>query len=250
MRVRDPNDQTCEAVRFELPVERAKPIVPGPVSVDVATFQTSEARVPKVVSERVADDQTLSGMVEASEVEAVRTVAFVLVLMVMTALLMFEVIDDEAFRMLVLTAARVEPRDEEAFKTFVFVVLMFVFAVARVAPSEVEARFVFVLMTPARDVDAVFKLANVASVPTESVASVRLRVPNDQTCAAVKLPPPPALTTWYPMVPRVVSVEVATFQTSEARVPKVVSERVPDDQTLRGMVEASEVEAVRTVASV
>ena len=77
VKVLEPNDQIWEAVRFELPVERARPIEPGVVRVEVATFQTSAARVPKVVSERVAADQTLVGMVEAREVEAVRTVASV-----------------------------------------------------------------------------------------------------------------------------------------------------------------------------
>lgn len=52
-------------------------MLPGVVRVDVATFQTSDARVPNVVSDRVADDQTLIGMVEARDVEAVRTVASV-----------------------------------------------------------------------------------------------------------------------------------------------------------------------------
>jgi len=40
------------------------------------------------------------------------------------------------------------------------------------------------------------------------------------------------------------------FQTSEARVPKVVSDRVPLDQTFRGMVDARDVDAVNTVALV
>ena len=52
------------------------------------------------------------------------------------------------------------------------------------------------------------------------------------------------------MLPGVVRLLVATFHTSDARVPNVVSDLVPDDQTAVGMVEAREVEAVRTVASV
>ena len=48
------------------------------------------------------------------------------------------------------------------------------------------------------------------------------------------------------MVPAVVRVDVATFHTSDASVPKVVRERVAEDQTARGMVAAREVEAVRT----
>jgi len=93
-----------------------------------------------------------------------------------------------------------------------------------------------------------------ANEPEVRPAPVRVRVPNDQTSAAVRVPPPlepvPANVSWRPVVPGVVKVDVATFQTSDARVPKVVSERVPLAQTAVGMVEAKEVEAVRTVEAV
>ena len=46
------------------------------------------------------------------------------------------------------------------------------------------------------------------------------------------------------------SVDDATFQTSDASVPKFESVRVPEAQTAVGMVEAKDVEAVKTVASV
>ena len=46
------------------------------------------------------------------------------------------------------------------------------------------------------------------------------------------------------------SVDDATFQTSDANVPKLESVRVPFAQTAVGMVEAKDVEAVSTVASV
>ena len=85
VRVLEPKLQICEAVRLELPVERARPMVPLFVSVEVATFQTSAASVPNVVSERVPADQTAAGMVDANEVEAVRTVASVWVLIVLIA---------------------------------------------------------------------------------------------------------------------------------------------------------------------
>ena len=47
----------------------------------------------------------------------------------------------------------------------------------------------------------------------------------------------------------VVKVDVATFQTAATSPPKLLKE-APVDQTLMGIVDASEVEAVRTVASV
>ena len=53
-----------------------------------------------------------------------------------------------------------------------------------------------------------------------------------------------------PMDPGVVRVEEATFQTSAARVPKLESVRPVVAQTAVGIVEAREVEAVKTVASV
>jgi hypothetical protein len=153
VRLRVANDHTCDAVRFELPVDRVRPILPGVVRVDVATFHTSAASVPKVVRERVAEDQTLRGMVEAREVEAVRTIASVWVLMVDIALVMLLLTpaieaprDDEAAKTLLLTVvtfpltvARVEPKLLDAAKTLPFVVLILVLAVASVAPRLVEA---------------------------------------------------------------------------------------------------------------
>ena len=52
------------------------------------------------------------------------------------------------------------------------------------------------------------------------------------------------------MVPPAVRVEEATFHTSEASVPKFERVRPEEDQTAVGMVEARDVEAVRTVESV
>jgi hypothetical protein len=106
-------------------------------------------------------------------------------------------------------------------------------------------------------VDAVVTLAAVAREPAESVASVRFLVPYDQMDASVRELPPRVETATsrlsticLPTVPTPFRVEVATFQTSAASVPKDVSVRVPVDQTLVGMVARSEVDAVRTVALV
>ena len=94
------------------------------------------------------------------------------------------------------------------------------------------------VIAEASDVEAVVTLAAVAREPLVRVASVRLRVPYDQTSEAVRVEP------------REVSVRVPFVHTSAANVPKVVRERDPLAQTAVGMVAASEVEAVRTVASV
>ena len=64
---------------------RTFPIVPGVVRVEVATLHTSDARVPNDVRVLVAFNQTLTGMFEANEVEAVSTVALVLLLIVVIA---------------------------------------------------------------------------------------------------------------------------------------------------------------------
>ena len=94
------------------------PIVPGFVRVDVATFHTSAARVPKVVRERVPDDQTLRGILDARDVDAVNTVASVWELMVEMAEVSWELV-------LELTAAFpveiASARADEALLTTVFV---------------------------------------------------------------------------------------------------------------------------------
>ena len=97
-----------EAVCTSSSVARLPEVSPAPVSVRVPEVQTSAASVPKPVSVREPAAQTFAGIevmdeamvesVEPSEVEAVSTVAFVLVF---------------------ITAAR----DEEAVCTTVFVLL-------------------------------------------------------------------------------------------------------------------------------
>ena len=88
---------------------------------------------------------------------------------------------------------------------------------------------------------------SVESDPEDSPAPVRVRVPKLQIADGDE---PIFIESCIPVVPGLVKVEVATFQTSEASVPKVESERVLLAQTAVGMVEARDVEAVRTVASV
>ena len=99
-------------------------MVPAVVRVDVAIFHTSAARVPNVVRDREADDQTLSGIVAARDVDAVNTVASVWVLIVEIA----EVI------WLVVLALMLAARDVDAAST-----VAFVFAFTAVFP-DVTAR--------------------------------------------------------------------------------------------------------------
>jgi hypothetical protein len=94
---------------------------------------------------------------------------------------------------------------------------------------------------------AVFTSAVVARVPELKPAPVKVRAPNDQIAVGVV---PVFVESWRPVVPAVMRVEVATFQTSAASVPKFESVLVVLAQTAVGMVAKSEVEAVRTVASV
>jgi hypothetical protein len=112
---------------------------------------------------------------------------------------------------------------------------LFVFALTAEVPAVIAA---------AIDVEAVVTFAAVAREPLESVASVRLRVANDHTCEAVRLVP--LFASAIPVVPGVVSVDVATFQTSAAKVPNVVSERVPFAHTATGIVDARLEDAVST----
>jgi hypothetical protein len=153
---------------------------------------------------------------------------------------------------LVLTPAIEAPREVEAKSVWAFTLVV---TPPMANASDDEAAFVFALIATCEAVIAEARLVEAfvtsdctAREPTESPAPVKVRVPNDQTWEAVRLDPP--LASVIPIVPALVRVEVATFQTSEASVPKVVRERVPADQTAVGMVEASDVEAVRTVESV
>jgi len=80
VRLRVAKPQTPAAVKpFEL-VASCRPIEPGVVRDEEATFHTSAASVPNEVSVRVELAQTAVGMVARSEVDAVRTVALVFAL--------------------------------------------------------------------------------------------------------------------------------------------------------------------------
>ena len=173
------------------------------------------------------------------------------------------------------TAAIEAPSVVEAFPTatetaeiFVLAVPTFVPIVASDEPSDDEARSVCALtadvpevMADAREVEAVrtaesvcaltadvsdVTFAAVAKEPEVNDASVRLRVLYVHTSEAVRVEPPPVpLESAIPVVPGAVSVLVATFHTSAANVPKLVKERVPEDQTARGIVETSDEDAFK-----
>ena len=70
------NDHTSDAVIPDaVLVDRWRPIEPGVVRVDVATFHTAAVRVPKSFNDLVPENaHTAVGIVEPSDVEAVRTV--------------------------------------------------------------------------------------------------------------------------------------------------------------------------------
>ena len=151
-------------------------MVPAVVRVAVAIFQTSDAKVPNVVRERVPLDQTLSGIVAAREVEAVRTVASVWVLMVEIAVVSWLFVFAFTAAVLLVTARASEVEAEkiaalvfelilpfnelEAFPTTVFVLLLtavvpVVTASAKPLEAFATTVFVFALTFAARDVDAV-----------------------------------------------------------------------------------------------
>lgn len=136
VRFRDPNVQISRAEILDA-VASCLPIVPGDVRVDDATFQTSAARVPKEESVLPEVDQTLAGIVAKSEEDAVRTVALVLLLIVVTA--------DETCEFVlaftsVVTLAIPVASDVEAFKIEALVLaLTSVVTFAIPVPNEVEA---------------------------------------------------------------------------------------------------------------
>ena len=118
-----------------------------------------------------------------------------------------------------------EPIEVEAFKT-----AELVFVLTEAVPT---------VMADARELEAVVTSDCRARAPEVSVASVKSLTPYVQTSAAVMPRPTP-----------LVSVLVPLFHTSAARVPKVVRDLAVLAQTAVGMVARSDVEAVRTVASV
>ncbi len=75
------------SVRLRVPyVQTSEAVIPAPeVRVRVPFNHTSAASVPKVVRERVATFQTAVGIVARRDDEAVRTVALVLLLIVVIA---------------------------------------------------------------------------------------------------------------------------------------------------------------------
>ncbi len=88
-------------------------------------FQTSEASEPNDVRVRPDEDQTARGIVAASDVEAVSTVAFVLASIVDTAEVIWEFVfalmpaasDEEAFKTAVLTPEIADANEVDAFVT-------------------------------------------------------------------------------------------------------------------------------------
>ena len=147
--------------------------------------------------------------VAPSELEAKSVCAFTAVVTLPVCVFVF------AFT-LAVPAEIAEANDVEAAKTLEFVVVIFVFAVASEAPKD-ELAFVIFVFAVLILVLAVFTfvpiVANVA--PNEDDAFVT----SDCTANEPELKPAP------------VRVRVAEDHTSVARVPKVVRERVPADQT-------------------
>jgi hypothetical protein len=177
----------------------------------------------------------LALITEASEVEAERTVALVFELTDAVPAVIAEAIEDEAVLVLALITAASEveaPRTVELVLELTAEVMPAVFETIEALRDE-EALFVLLLIA----VSVELRLAAVASEPVSSVPSERRRVAYVQTSEAVREEP-------------LVNVLVPFVHTSAAKVPKVVREREVADQTAVGIVEASEVEAVRTVALV
>jgi hypothetical protein len=151
------------------------------VSVDEATFQTSDARVPNDVSVLADVAHTDVGSVANNEDEAVRTVTLVLLLIVVIAEESWEFV--LAFTSVVTLAIPAANEVEAArIEAFVFAFTSVV-TLAVPSASEVEALRIVdaVEAVPAVIADAIEEEAVVtsdvfASVPTVSVASVRLRV--------------------------------------------------------------------------
>ena len=84
-RAKDPTSSVPSDSRRVAYVHTSDAVIEPEVRVRVPFVQTSAASVPNVVRDLEAEDHTASGMDEARDVEAVSTVAFVLLLIVVIA---------------------------------------------------------------------------------------------------------------------------------------------------------------------
>ncbi len=223
--------------------------------------QTSAARVPKVVRDLAAEDHTARGIVAPREVEAVNTVALVLLLIVvmaeaivaLTAVVtaaMFVESEVDAFKTALLVFALTTPAiDEDAVATIalVFALTALVLLVIFVA-SEVEAlstiALVLVLTTPAIDDEAVATMAFVFALTADVTAAILVESDVEAFVTSDCTARDP--------LERAAPVSVLTLlvHTSAAKVPNVVRDLLVYDQIVAGneaRVEASEVEAFNTV---
>ena len=128
-----------------------------------------------MVRDRVADDQTARGIDAASEVEAVKTVALVLLLIVETAE--------------VICAPSVAANDVDAART-VALVLAFTFAITDEATDDEAAVIAFVI-----DVEAEVTSDCKASEPEVRPAPVNVLLPKLQISDAVGAEPAPIVDT-------------------------------------------------------
>ena len=209
------------------------PIVPGFVRVDVATFHTSAARVPKVVRERVPDDQTLRGILDARDVDAVNTVASVWELMVEMAEVSWELVLEltEAVPA-VIFAPIFEANDEDALPTtllvFVFTlagiftardddaaaITLAVFALTdEVMPEVCVLVFAFTAAVPAVIFAARFAARDVEATPTTFVVFALIFATNEVEAPATTVAVL-ALTAAFP-------VEIASARADEALLTAV-----------------------------
>ncbi len=146
---------------------------PAPVSVRVPLAQTSAARVPNVVKDLVALDQTARGIVAPRDVEAVRTVALVLELIVVIADAMVALTP-------VVTAAILVERDVEAARTVALVLALTALVPLIIfVASEVEALSTVELVLELIDeiADATWLLVLVLTTPAiddEAVPTILL----------------------------------------------------------------------------
>jgi hypothetical protein len=208
------------------------------VSVLVPLVQTSAAKVPKVVRDREALDQTANGIVAPSEVEAVKTVALVLLLIVVIAEAMVALTA-------VVTAAMFVDSDVEAASTVALVLLLTTPAIDEDAVPTILLVFALTAEVTAailveRDVEALRTVVLTALVTAAIFVESEVEALVTSDCTARE-----PLESDAP-----VRVRVPLAQTSAARVPKVVRDLVAEDQTARGIAEASDDEAAKIDALV
>ena len=216
-----------------------------PVIVLVPFNQTSAASEPKVVRERVPFAQTAVGIVDAKEVDAVKTVAFVLLLIVV---MVDASCEDSCEFVFPLTEATMEDEAEAMLPLIDDVALLICVESAAISAQAIVS--VFVLIPVTFDQSIVFVFVLIVSMSAQAIVSVlALTRP---VFVTIPVTSAQAIVSVFVLMPVMFPVPI-----SDIRVATLFLTVVTSDQLIVSVFaltaetsEASDEEALSTVASV